>query len=277
MARLVKRLGHEIEKQTTTAFQMPAARVPAKEFVDQHLPALVKRITGGKIGTVELPTELDAAVRGAWLVVEAVPEKLELKKQIFAELDQFADADAILASNSSSYATADFMDKVVHRDRVLNMHFYMPPDPDGIDLMSSGSTRPELIELLKKVLPAYGVYPFVARKRSTGFIFNRIWAAIKRESLMVVATGVADPTDVDQMMKLNLGTTYGPFELMDMVGLDVVLDIEKHYIAENPRLPTDTIELLRRYVDTNRLGRKTGQGFYDHTGATPQALPVLRA
>jgi hypothetical protein len=67
---------------------------------------------------------------------------------------------------------------------------------------------------------------------------------------------IADPTDVDQMMKLNLGTTYGPFELMDMVGLDVVLDIEKHHIAENPRLPTETIELLRRYVDIHLVSAR---------------------
>ncbi|MGW2962405.1 3-hydroxyacyl-CoA dehydrogenase NAD-binding domain-containing protein [Streptomyces sp. NPDC001220] len=97
------------------------------------------------------------ALADAWLVVEAVPERLDLEKEIFGELDRTAAPDAILASNSSSYASSEFVDQVEHPERVLNMHFYMPPEQNAIDIMSDGHTAPDIMELLKKVLPRYGV------------------------------------------------------------------------------------------------------------------------
>ncbi|MFF3919772.1 3-hydroxyacyl-CoA dehydrogenase family protein [Streptomyces sp. NPDC001852] len=107
--------------------------------------------------------------------------------------------------------------------------------------------------------------PIGGHQKSTGFIFNRIWAAIKREALEVVAEGVSTPQDVDEMWKINTGAPAGPFRMMDQVGLDVVLDIEKHYAAENPALPTGPRELLEKYVDAGHLGVKTGQGFYTYS------------
>jgi 3-hydroxybutyryl-CoA dehydrogenase len=114
------------------------------------------------------------------------------------------------------------------------------------------------------VLPEFGVYPFEARKECTGFIFNRVWAAIKRESLAVVAEGVARPEDVDGMYKLNLGAPAGPFQLMDLVGLDVALDVENHYTEVFPHLPTHARDLLQSYVDAGKLGIKSGEGFYTY-------------
>jgi 3-hydroxybutyryl-CoA dehydrogenase len=140
----------------------------------------------------------------------------------------------------------------------------MPPEINAVDLMSDGETDRGLLDTLLTVLPEFGVYPFEARKESTGFIFNRIWAAIKRESLAVVAEGVARPEDVDGMFKVNWGVPAGPFQMMDLVGLDVVLDIENHYAQEFPHLPENVRELLQSYVDAGKLGIKTGQGFYPY-------------
>ena len=111
-------------------------------------------------------------------------------------------------------------------------------------------------------MPHFGLYPFEARRESTGFIFNRVWAAVKRESLEVVAEGVSTPQDVDQMFQLNTGGA-GPFRMMDQVGLDVVLDIEEHYCAEHPEYPEGPRRLLRTYLEQGRLGVKSGAGFYD--------------
>ncbi|MET8288214.1 3-hydroxyacyl-CoA dehydrogenase family protein [Streptomyces sp. NPDC048448] len=234
----------------------------ARAYVEQQVAEVAAGIEGGTPGTVTATTDLAEALAGAWLVVESVPERLELKKRVFADLDRTADPDAILASNSSSYPTSEFIDHVTRPERVLNMHFYMPPQQPAVDLMSSGHTDRAVLDLLLRELPQYGVLPFEARRESTGFIFNRIWAAIKREALSVVAEGVSTPEDIDAMWASTMGTR-GPFRTMDQVGLDVVLDIENHYAAKNPNLPAGPRELLRRYIDAGHLGVKTGHGFYD--------------
>ena len=237
-------------------------RRDARDFVAQSLPALAEQVNG-VVGGVSAHADLRDAVRGAWLVIEAIPERLELKRQIFGQLDELSAPDAVLASNSSSYASRLFLDEVSHPERVLNMHFYMPPKQNAVDVMSSGKTDRDVIDFVLTTLPRFGFYPFEARRESTGFIFNRIWAAVKRESLEVVAEGVSTPEEVDRMFELNTGSAAGPFRMMDRVGLDVVLDIEEHYCGEHPEYPEGPRRLLREYVEQGRLGVKTGAGFYD--------------
>jgi 3-hydroxybutyryl-CoA dehydrogenase len=240
-----------------------AQRDVAVDYVANNLPVLLDRRSGVVPGRVSAEADLAETVFRAWLVIEAIPERLELKKQMFALLDQLASADAILASNSSSYASRLFLDRVHHPERVLNIHFYMPPKQGAVDVMSCGKTDRDVIDFVMATLPKFGLYPFEARKESTGFIFNRIWAAVKRECLEVVAEGVSTPEEVDRMYEINTGATAGPFRLMDQVGLDVVLDIEEHYCAEHPEYPEGPRRLLRTYLEKGRLGAKSGAGFYD--------------
>jgi 3-hydroxybutyryl-CoA dehydrogenase len=237
-------------------------RQAAVDFVSQNVPSLAEGLTGVAPGRVSAEAGLAEAVNDAWLVIEAIPERLELKIQMFGQLDELAPADAILASNSSSYASRMFLDKVHHPERVLNIHFYMPPKQNAVDIMSCGKTDRGVLDFILETLPHFGLYPFEARKESTGFIFNRVWAAVKRESLEVVAEGVSTPQDIDQMFQLNTGSP-GPFRMMDQVGLDVVLDIEEHYCAEHPEYPEGPRRLLRTYVEQGRVGVKAGAGFYD--------------
>lgn len=153
----------------------------------------------------------------AWLAVESVPEKLEIKIPLWGQIDQAAPADTIFATNFSSYPSRLMAEKRFVTKRVLcNMHFYMPPQVNAVDLMSDGETDRALLDTLLAVLPEFDVHPFEARKGCTGFISNRIWAAIKRESLAVVADGVARPKDVDGMFKVNWGVPAGPFQMMDL-------------------------------------------------------------
>jgi 3-hydroxybutyryl-CoA dehydrogenase len=236
----------------------------ATQYVTETLPNVLRDRGFGEPGVVTATTSLAEALDGAWLVVESAPEKLEIKIPLWGEIDQAAPADTIFATNSSSYPSRLMAEKVRDKTRLCNMHFYMPPDVNGLDLMSDGQTDRGLLDTLLAVLPEFGVYPFEARRECTGFIFNRVWAAIKREALAVVAEGVARPEDVDGMYKLNLGAPAGPFQVMDLVGLDVALDIENHYVEEFPHLPKASRDLLQSYVDAGKFGVKTGEGFYKY-------------
>ena len=236
----------------------------AAQYVTEALPTVVKDRGFGEVGVVTATTSLAEALDGAWLVVESAPERLEIKIPLWGQIDEAADADTIFATNSSSYPSRLMAENVRDKTRLCNMHFYMPPEVNGVELMSDGQTDRGLLDTLLTVLPEFGVHPFEVRQESTGFIFNRIWAAIKRESLAVVAEGVARPEDIDGMFNVNRRVLDAPFRLMDQVGLDVALDIENHYAEEFPYLPKNVRDLLQDYVDAGKLGVKTGEGFYTY-------------
>lgn len=240
-------------------------RDAAREYVEHHVDETRKTLglSDSRTGRVETFDDLGEAVRGAWMVIEAIPERLDLKRKVFGQLDRLADADAILASNSSSLPTSQFIEDVEHPERVLNTHYQQPPELNSVELMSSGKTDASLIEALMEKIPQYGLIPFRVLRESDGFIFNRVWAAIKRECLLVVAEGVATPEDVDGMWTIFTRPGIPPFRLMDRVGLDVVLNIEEHYASVRPGLPEEPRKLLHEYIDRGELGVKSGRGFYD--------------
>jgi len=239
-------------------------RASAVQYVTETLPEVIAGRGLGEVGCAVGMGSLEEALNDAWLVIESVPEQLEIKRATWDQIDKAAPPDTIFGTNSSSYPSRLMAENIRDKTRLCNTHFYMPPEVNGLDLMSNGQTDRGLLDTLLAVLPEFGVYPFEARRECTGFIFNRVWAAIKREALAVVAEGVARPEDVDGMYKLNLGAPAGPFQVMDLVGLDVALDIENHYVEEFPHLPKGSRDLLQSYVDAGKLGVKTGEGFYKY-------------
>src|SRR5919206_4997485 len=221
-------------------FDMSAEqREAAKEYVKQHIDDTRRTLglAAERTGTVEAADNLEGAVRGAWMIIEAVPETGDLKISVFGDLDRLAEPDAILATNSSSLPSSQMIGKVEHAERVLNTHYQQPPELNSVELMSCGRTDDGVIDALMAKIPQYGLKPFRVRRESDGFIFNRIWASIKRECLMVVEEGVATPEDVDEMWTIFTKPGIPPFRLMDRVGLDVVLNIEEHYASVRPGLP----------------------------------------
>ena len=172
----------------------------AKEYIDQNIGAYALK-TGKKPAEFNVTDSLKQAVEDAWLVIECVPEKLEAKIKIFGELAALTREDAILATNSSSYKSSEMLAEVPHESkvRILNMHYYMPPDNMVVELMTDGFTDPTIIEYLVEQSRLVATLPYVARKESTGFIFNRLWAAVKRETLTILAEGVSNPEEIDSM------------------------------------------------------------------------------
>ena len=255
--------GSDVRIFDTAAEQREAAKTHVEQNIDEMRQAL--GIGADRTGAVETTDDLQRAVQGAWMVIEAVPERVDLKIEVFGDLDRMAEADAILATNSSSLPSRHVIDKVKHPERVLNTHYQQPPELNAVELMSCGKTDDGVIEALMAKIPHYGLKPFHVRRESDGFIFNRIWASIKRECLMVVQEGVAGPEDVDEMWRIFTKPGIPPFRLMDRVGLDVVLNIEEHYASVRDGIPEGPRRLLRQHIDEGRLGVKSGRGFYDES------------
>jgi 3-hydroxyacyl-CoA dehydrogenase len=157
-------------------------------------------------------------VKDAWLVIEAIPERIDLKISTFAELESLAPEDAILATNSSSYRSGEMLEQVsdATKTRILNTHYFMPPNTMLVELMTDGHTDPAIIAFMVERQKETGTMPYVARKESTGFIFNRLWAAVKREVLTILADEVSTPEEIDAMWKATfLEGGWGPCQLMD--------------------------------------------------------------
>lgn len=226
---------------------------------------------------------LENAVANCWLVIEAVPEKIQLKIDTFGELDTLAPVDCILASNSSSYKSSEMLEKVSEagKSRVLNMHYYMPPECMVVELMTDGYTDENIFSFMVDRCTEAATLPYVARKQSTGFIFNRLWAAVKRETLTILAEDVSAPEEIDSLwteMFVKGGAT--PCRTMDSefyqftestfiiclpflldVGLDTVAFIESHYVEERGLSPKNTVDYLQaRYISHGKLGTKSCQG-----------------
>lgn len=171
---------------------------------------------------------LDDAVANAWLVIEAVPERIDLKTSTFAELEAKAPSDAILASNSSSYRSSEMLSAVrleATKQRILNTHYYMPPGNMVVELMTDGHTSPEIFPFMTERQREVGTKPFTARRESTGFIFNRLWAAIKRETLSILAEGVSSPEEIDALFYELTKRGKGPCTMMDGEYLSACGDI----------------------------------------------------
>lgn len=169
-------------------------------YIQENVASYAKKL-GDKIGTAQGFESLEDALADAWLVIEAVPEKLQIKIDTFAQLDMQAPSDCILASNSSSYRSSEMLEKVSEsaKKRILNMHYYMPPQCMVVELMTDGYTEESIFPFLVERCKEGNTLPFVARKQSTGFIFNRLWAAVKRETLSILAEGVSVPEEIDAL------------------------------------------------------------------------------
>lgn len=240
---------------------MAEQRKAVEAYVDAGLDAHVRKVAGKRGSVHTYPDLASAELDQSWLVIEAIPERLSLKRELFAALDQQTHPDCILATNSSSYVVGEMHGDIKYKHRAINAHCFWPPEVDPLELMGTSETPTSLIEFMMQQGKRHGFRPFHVKRESTGLMFNRIWAAIKREALMVVEEGVATAEEVDEIFAAVLGAKTVPMRQMDVVGIDTVLAIEEHY-AQVRQVPETPRKLLRQMIADGKLGEKNGQGFY---------------
>lgn len=213
------------------------------------------------LARIQLVPELEPAVNGADLIIEAVPESFELKTELFAQADLFCGPETILASNTSSISISKLASNVERRERFIGMHFFNPPHlMKLVEIVRGERTDDRTAEEIREVAERMGKTPIVVRD-SPGFATSRLGVAIGLEAIRMLEEGVASAEDIDRAMELGYNHPMGPLRLTDLVGLDVRLGIAE-YLAANLGPRFEPPQLLRDMVAQGKLGKKTGQGFY---------------
>jgi 3-hydroxybutyryl-CoA dehydrogenase len=222
------------------------------------------------LARIETVFTVEEACRESDFLIEAVPEEMELKLELYTLFGKFARPRAVLASNTSSLPIAEMAEMTYRPELCVGMHFFNPvPKMRLIEIVRTPKTSDETIATCREVGARMGKEVVVV-KESPGFITTRINALIGNEAFAMLEAGLASAEDIDKALKLGLNHPMGPFEMVDLVGLDVRLRILEYLhstLGEKYR-PND---LLKRLVAEGRLGRKTGRGVYDYGGTKDKA------
>lgn len=207
---------------------------------------------------------VDEAIRDVELIIEAVPEELEMKLALFTIFDKHAKPNAIFASNTSSLSISDFTGTVLARDRCIGMHFFNPvPKMRLVEIVRTPHTTDETVTTCVAVAHRMHKETVIVNE-APGFVTSRINALIGNEAFAMLEAGVASAAEIDKAIKLGLNHPMGPFELVDLVGLDVRLKILE-YLHRTLGEKYRPSPLLGQFVQEGRLGRKSGRGVYDYT------------
>ena len=237
---------------------------------------LRKRVEKGKMTQGEVDgilskirgvVDLKEAVAGAQVVIEAIFEKMEIKRELYRELDKLCPADVIFASNTSSLSITEMASATKRADRVIGMHFFNPaPVMKLVEVIRGSETSDATVDLIKGLCVRLGKEAVEVRE-SPGFVVNRLLVPMMNEAFNRLQEGVASAADIDKAMKLGTNMPMGPFELADYTGLDIGLDVMEvlHRETGDPKFRPSP--LLRKYVRAGRLGRKSGRGVYEYPSA----------
>ncbi len=273
-------MGHGIAQ----VFAVAGHKVVVHDPIPDALAAVRERIAAN-LKTLKLDKDAVKRVRTAGtlaeaaadvdVVIEAAPEKPELKQAIFAELEKAAPRHTILASNTSVIPIGTIMARVKHRDRALGTHWFNPPFlVPLVEVIETTGTSAKSVETMMTLLASVGKTPVHVRKDVPGFIGNRLQHALWREAIALVQNGVCDAETVDTVVKASFGRrlpVIGPLENADLVGTDLTLDIHKVILSDLDRT-AGPLPYLEDLVAAGKLGFKSGEGFRKWTRAEQEKL-----
>jgi len=234
---------------------------------------LVDRVEKGKIAKEEMDAVLSrihtagdlSVARGADIVIESIVENLEIKKRVFADLDGIARPDVLFLTNTTSLSITALAEATKRQDKVVQMHFFNPPTVMKlVEIMPGQKTSKETLQKATDFALQLGKDPVVCKNEAPAGIVSRVLGQLLNEATWLVASGVADPADIDKAMKLGANHPMGPLQLIDLIGLDVhraKMQTLKS-VLDDPRYTHP--KLLDEMIAAGKLGKKSGKGFYDY-------------
>jgi 3-hydroxyacyl-CoA dehydrogenase len=231
-------------------------------------------------GALRFETELSAALEGVDFVLEAVPEKLELKQEVFGQFEQQVSDEAVLSSNTSGIPITKIAEGLDHPERVIGLHWSNPPQLiPMIEVIPGERTSEETVVVAKGLIARIGYYPSLLRKEVPGFVENRVLYAIMRECLALVDEGVIDAEELDLNVKWGIGyklAVIPPMQLLDVAGLDIYESVAG-YLNSELSTQSGVSETITELTREGKLGLKTGGGLFQYSEEELAELPKKRA
>lgn len=277
MGAVLERAGIEVALYDVDADALERAR-GAVDLARGVLDRLGSEQTGG--GGIRFEADLGATLDGAEFVLEAVPEKLELKQEVFGQFEQHVSDDAVLSSNTSGIPITKIAEGLDNPERVIGMHWSNPPHLiPMIEVIPGERTSEDAIAAAKGLIERIGYYPSLLRKEVPGFVENRVLYAIMRECLALVDEGVIDAEELDLNVKWGIGyklAVIPPMQLLDVAGLDIYESVA-NYLNSDLSTESGVSGTITKLTGDGKLGLKTGGGLFEYSQDELGELPKKRA
>lgn len=233
--------------------------------------ALTDREKQGALANITYSVDLEGAVRDADFIIEAIPEVIELKLNLYQQLEEIIKPDAIVASNTSTFPISQLMEKASFAERMIITHFFNPGHlVPLVEIVQHDETKPEIVKTTMDLMRKIGKSPILLKKEIAGFIANRLQTALMREAFYLLKEGVADAGDIDTAITAGPGFRWaftGPIEIADFGGLDTwqrVFDNVSPVLDQSKEAP----DLIRDLVAEGKLGTKSGEGIFTYEECT---------